>query len=168
MHSQKGFTLLEVMIAIAVTGILGASVAGAISQLWNAYAVSKNHVIAINQVENAIYWIGRDVRMSQSIGLSGGNGFPLTLEWWDEDTHVLTTYTLDSGTLSRDSNIAPNHMAIAEHIDARAERTVYDDDIAPIADGLTLRITASLTKHRNVSETRVVEIIPRSELVKWR
>ena len=64
---QSGLTLIEVLVAMAITGVVSAAV---VSTLYQLQAVSASHyarIMAVNQVENAIQYINRDVQSSQTI-----------------------------------------------------------------------------------------------------
>ncbi len=65
--NQKGFTLIELIIAIALTGIIAAAAATSIHQVISGTALGNNYNTAINQVRNAGYWVSRDALMAQSI-----------------------------------------------------------------------------------------------------
>ncbi len=159
---QKGFTLIEVMVATALTGIIGAGIAMAVYHVTNVSAQSTNHVIAVKQVENTIYWINRDGRMAQTIQPGGGSGFPLSLSWveWDNTTHQVS-YTLQNSILQRSHSIngtQPAQMVVAQYINSNADNTS-----AQYSTGmLTLKVTASVGGYGPASETRTAQVIPRS------
>ena len=65
--NQQGFTLLELIIVIALTGIIAAAATMAIHQVLTGTALSNDINTAVNQVRNAGHWISRDAQMAQSI-----------------------------------------------------------------------------------------------------
>lgn len=79
--NQKGFTLIEVLITVAIFVGIGVVTTAAIGQLVQSNRTS-NHMAAVRQVQQASYWVNRDGVQAQSITVSPGNGgFPLTLSW---------------------------------------------------------------------------------------
>ena len=165
--NQKGFTLIEMLVALAITGLIGTGIMISISQVINANHQVSSHMIAITQVENAGYWISRDAQMSQSIIADTEN---LTLAWVGReyesagDTYVNTykvSYTHAGSELWRHQEVttydssghlvgtAPSQMLVAKYT-----------AIAPSMAGskLTVLITASVGE---AQEERIYEITPR-------
>ena len=161
-RNQEGFTLIEILVATVITGLIGAGITMAAVQVMNVNALSNNHVIAAKQVENAAFWINRDARMSQIIQPSGGSGFPLNLSWveWDNTTDNVS-YTINNGELQRSSStngMQATRIVVAQHIDCNANNTNCQ-----YANGVfTFQVTASLGGFRPASETRMAQVIPRS------
>jgi len=84
--NQRGFTLVEVIIVLAIIGIVIGAATMTIVQVINGSSSTSNHMIAIRQVQNAGYWVSRDVQMAQSVAPAlDSDGFPLTLTWTDRD-----------------------------------------------------------------------------------
>ena len=99
-RSQKGFTLLELIIVIALTGIISTAAAMSIHQIFTGTAFSNDQNTAINQVRNAAYWISRDAQMAQPDEIKGSNltlGRFLQLKWnsFDSNTTHAVNYTLE-------------------------------------------------------------------------
>ena len=87
MHrKQSGLTLLELLIALALTGVLTAGVSMAIGQVFTGTTRSSNHMVAIRQVQEAGYWVQFYAYMAQDMTVTGQAGFPLVLRWVDFGT----------------------------------------------------------------------------------
>jgi len=121
-NSQRGFTLIELIIAIAITGLIVSVIAVSIFQLYKVHASTSNRMIAVRQVQNAGYWVSRDVQMAQSVETDGGaTGFPLKLTWsneWDGNTYQVV-YSLADSELRRSYKVNDDdpEMLVAEYID---------------------------------------------------
>ncbi len=164
--NQAGFTLVELLVAILITGFisLGASVSGV--QLLNQTSRDTDYVAASRHAMNAIYWISRDVLMAQTI--EGYAGFPqaddLSLTWTDWENTVHTAdYTLVNGTLKRVYSDGTNITTtlIAEYINPDENMTfcTYDDGV------LTLTVTSSTGEGaRVINVTKTREITNRPDL----
>jgi prepilin-type N-terminal cleavage/methylation domain-containing protein len=93
--NQGGFTLIELLIALAITGVVSTGIATAMYELKRVGDVHYTHMTAINQVENSLHYINRDVQSSQTISPQGNFGFPLSLTWVSWDTGDINKVTYD-------------------------------------------------------------------------
>jgi prepilin-type N-terminal cleavage/methylation domain-containing protein len=166
MKSQRGFTLSEVLIVIAITGMIIGAITAVFFQVFNSNARSTNHMTAIKEVENAINQITRDAQMAQTVVKTTASGFPLQLEWVDWDsTAYKVTYRVQNGQLKRSYSKTPlidppftsNTVLIPN----------LDTDLQPpncqYSPGkLDFTITATIGGLRPASETRSFEVVLRS------
>ncbi len=158
---QSGFTLIEVLVATAITGLIGAGIAGAVSHIINVNALTSNHLIVVKQVENAVHWINRDVRMAQVTQTSGSSGFPVSFSWveWDNSSHNVS-YVLQDGQLHRNASVDGEEQSIivADHININPDKTncQYVDGV------FTLKLTVSTGGFHPASETGTMQVIPRT------
>jgi len=159
--NQRGFTLIEVIVAIAISSMIAVGMTMAISQVFNVNALSNNRVTAVKQVENAAYWINRDAQMAQIVQPNGDSGFPLNLSWveWDNTMHQVS-YTLEDSNLHRSHSVnggEPSQRVVAAHINSDVDMTNCQ-----FADGvLTFKVTASVSGFRSATEIRIAQVIPR-------
>ena len=167
--NQRGFTLIEMVMAIAITGLVMGAAAMTIFQVFDLNIRTSNHMIAVRQVQNAGYWVSHDGQMAQIVEpTEDSDGFPLTLTWTDWDSgdvyQVVYTLLLADNKLQREhyTNLNPDATTfVAEYIDpdplmTKCEFTDTDGD--GVGDKLTLTVTATVGAQ---SETRVYEVIPR-------
>jgi len=148
--NQEGFTLIEMLVALAITGLIGTGITMSIFQVFNINALTSDRVIAITEVENAGYWIRRDAMMAQNIIVD--TEAALTLVWAGyESAGNKVSYTHADGELLRqvttyDSSgmeTATSQMLVAKHT-------------AIAIDGVTVTITASVG---DVEEARTYELL---------
>jgi len=166
--NQRGFTLIEVVLAIALTGIITGGITMTFFQVFSENTRGSNHMIAVRQVQNAGYWVSHDTQMAQSVEPAADpdpDGFPLVLTWteWDGTVNEVT-YTLVGDELQREhytNSILDSTINVAEYVDTDPTKTKCE-----FAGGvLTLTVTATLGTGSQVqSETRVYEVIPRPSL----
>ncbi len=82
--NQRGFSLVEMLIVLAIIGGVMAAATMTIVQVINGSSSTSDHMIAVRQVQNAGYWVSRDVQMAQNVVPAPySDGFPLTLTWTD-------------------------------------------------------------------------------------
>jgi len=93
-NSQKGFVLVEVLVAIAVGGMVLGGIVSAIFQTTNITTRTPPQVTALEDIKYATYWISKDVRMAATTNLV--DGAPpvnnLVLDWtsWYDDNGQLS------------------------------------------------------------------------------
>ena len=162
---QKGLTLIEVITALAITGLIGLGAAMATGQILTQAARNSDYTTASQHTMNAIYWISRDAQMSQDVKPDGVSGFPLTLSWteWDNSEHQVT-YSMEDDMLRRSYSVnggAPSETVVAQHIDSVSGNTNCE-----LTSGvLTLKVTTTIGEGVHaISVTRVREITPRPGL----
>ena len=169
---QQGFTLIEIIVAVAISGLIGLGATVATLQTLDQSTRNNYYNTATRQVQNAIHWLGRDVQMAQTI--DGTTGFPITeditLGWaeWDHTSHQVV-YSVAGDRLMRSHSVdggAPSEMMVAQYINVTGENTTLEvglnSENITVAD---LRITATVGEGSNaVSVTREREIIPRPDL----
>jgi len=164
---QRGFTLLELIIAMAITGAITGGLATSIFQTLDYSARDNMRMVAVKQVENAIHYINRDVQVAQVIEpAADADGFPLVLTWveWDEDnTEHVVTYSIVGNKLQRSHSQAgvPTELTLAQHIDTGSDDTycAFNEDLWIF----TFRISVTLSGYpEDISEMREVRITPRT------
>ena len=150
--NQRGVTLVELIIAVAITGIITGGITMTIFQVFGGNERTSNHMTAIRQVQNAGYWISHDTQMAQEVNDNPTAPEVLILTWteWDNTAHQVT-YTLQGTELWRDDS--GQQLRVAQYIESIS---------CQFAGGkLTLTVTATVGGWKPASETRVYEIIPR-------
>jgi prepilin-type N-terminal cleavage/methylation domain-containing protein len=160
--SRRGFTLTEMLVALAILGVIAPAMGMSIFQVLSLYSVNAKHMVAVKQVENAVHWISRDAQMAQTVQTQGVSGFPLTLTWveWDNTSNNVT-YTIQNGELRRAYSInngQPTSRLVAQHMNPDSAAT----NCQFVSGNLTFMITASIGGFKPVSEARLGEVIPKS------
>jgi prepilin-type N-terminal cleavage/methylation domain-containing protein len=163
-RSQRGFTLIELMVAVAITGIISLGAAVSSGQVLNQTSRDRDYTLASRNAENAIYWITLDALMAQKI--QGSQTFPasgsLSLSWsgWDNVIYS-ANYTVTGGVLTRTYAGGSSSITtmIAQHINVSANMT----GCVSTNGTLTLSVTASVgqgAKIIDVKKTRVITSRP--------
>ena len=115
--NQKGFTLVEILVAMAVGGAVMAAALLSLYQIVWGSARSNDQVAALTDVNYAALWLKYDLQMAQSTNLTDGDPVPrssVRLSWNDNTGWVAenesghySTYTLSDSDLLRtyDGNV---------------------------------------------------------------
>lgn len=163
---------MEVLIALAITGIIVSTVTMVLFQVFDGEARSNNHIDAISRAQDAGRYISQDAGMAQTVDRTeDDDGFPLTLTWtkWESNDMYQIVYSIADNRLQREEyiNEEPNGTLVFEHIISIDPETDElktflnppddDDDYS-----LSFTITAIVgIGSQRVIETRIYEAIPR-------
>ena len=169
-QDEKGSTLLELIIAIAIMVLVAGAAQAGIFQIFKITELNSSHMTAVSQVQNAGYWIAHDARMAQGV-TTDNLTLPdfLILSWIEQgscDEYQLT-YTLENMAGSPLTKMLRHQYIngvlntttlVAQYIDPDSGNTrcEYDSGI------LSLNITATMDRGRSMEiETRSYNIVPR-------
>ncbi|MCJ7791592.1 MAG: type II secretion system GspH family protein [Dehalococcoidia bacterium] len=161
---QRGFTLIELVLVIGLTGIIAGGITLTIMQVFNMDARTRNDMIAVYQVRQAGKLVSQDILQAKTVTTGVSSGFPLTLTWTegatggDSHTVIYTLVDMPSGGLKRlQRNESVNGGSqtvtpVAEYINPAYTSCVW------VGGVLTFTVTATVGGQ---SETRVYEVKPR-------
>jgi prepilin-type N-terminal cleavage/methylation domain-containing protein len=165
---QKGFTLIELALAMVIGGMIAASVTMTMFQIVDSSGRTSNHMTAVRQAQSAGYWVSRDAQMIQQapvITESGGELESITFDWTDWEGNVFQViYTFEdmsAGGLkemqrAEHENSTTKTTAVAEFIDIENTSCEYTDGT------LTFTVTVQVGAGSAAQiETRTYEVLPR-------
>ena len=164
---QRGLTLIELLVALAITGAIAGGISLSIFQTLDYNARGNARMTAVKQVENAIHYIIRDVQMSQLVepeAFPDDDGFPLILTWveWDNTVNVIT-YSIVDNELLRSHSLnggSATEQVMARYIDSDPANTHCEfNETDWVFD---LKVTAAVTGYpETISEVREITVTPR-------
>jgi type II secretory pathway pseudopilin PulG len=107
MNAQKGMTMVELVIAIATTGIIVAFLGTAVYQIITVSGYGNDRLSATHELENAAHWFYNDGQRAKAA--TGGTELELTMT---DNSSI--TFTLDGTDLKRTSG--GGEMTLARNI----------------------------------------------------
>ena len=159
---QKGFTLIELIVALAIASAIGVAITMTAHNMITIPAMSNDSNTAINQVRNAVNWINQDVQGANAVNATpiAPGFFSISLQEWDSGTWTTHTiiYSLEGTGLKelwRDYDSGTTRNLIAQFIDPENTSCSWDTNDN---DMLTVTITATV---ENKTETRTFQVKPR-------
>jgi prepilin-type N-terminal cleavage/methylation domain-containing protein len=161
---QRGFSMMELLMVIALTGIITAAITTAFFQVFDMSRRTANHMVAVSQVQQAGKLVSEDMLETQEDRIDdnpSGPGEFLKLGWISQNTSTVhnITYTLENGELWRSESISGGNATltrVAEYIDSDPTKTSCDWD----GSALTFIVTATVGDE---SEQRIYSVRPRAE-----
>ena len=159
---QRGFTLIELIVVVALMGLIGLGASAVTFQVMNQGEKNSNYVAASRETNNVMYWISRDAQMAQTVQTTGQSGFPLTLSWtnWDNSQHV-AVYSITGDQLKRSYSIngaASTITLVGQYISTATGKTTcqFADKV------LSLKVTATIGSGTHaITVAQSAEIGPR-------
>ena len=166
---QSGFTLVELIIAIAIAAVITGGITAAIMQILTINHRDSNHMIAVRQVQQAGDQVSKDALQAQpgKIDVNPAGEF-LTLNWtsWDGLENEII-YSIEDGELKRSHsfNGTPQSTApavVAKYIDATIDPVTGKARTNCVWNGTVLKFTVTAAVGTE-TETRIYEIEPRPD-----
>jgi len=166
---EKGYTFIELVVAIAIIALVSGAAAIATFQVFKGTERNNNYMTAVRQVHNAGYWISRDTQMAQSVTADNltAPGF-LLLTWteWDDagaPTYHSVTYFFEDqtdgiGKLKRShwsSAGASEQTLVAEYIYYNPDDPDNTSKASYQSPALTVQLTALSEEILETREYRI-------------
>jgi prepilin-type N-terminal cleavage/methylation domain-containing protein len=157
MKNQEGFSLPELLVTVAITGLIVGFLGTAVYQILNVTEYGGDKMTATHELQNTAHWVSYDGQMASAA--SGGSELVLTLP---DSPQV--TYAMVGGEILRTDG--ESQMTLARHITAleflveeRTERITvgpyYEDRDERI---ITMTVTSAPEGRPNIVEQREYKI----------
>ncbi|MCH8826583.1 MAG: type II secretion system protein [Chloroflexi bacterium] len=135
LKQQRGFALVEILLAMGVTALVTGVIGTAIFQIYDRSASGQDTLRALSDIQNAGQWIYLDGEKAESSNLID-NAAPvssMTLSWTTEGTPHTATYTLTGPALIRNHN----------GVETTVARYLSGADFAILNDLITINLTSA-------------------------
>jgi len=141
MKKQRGFSLVEMIIALAITGCIASVVGVVVQATVTVPERSDKQVNAAHAVQNAVYWVSADGQEAKAA--AGGATLILTLPDSSTITYSLNDNNLHRMVTGEDRVIAQGISGLSFSVDGRL---------------ITMSITAAPESRYDVSESGVYSV----------
>jgi prepilin-type N-terminal cleavage/methylation domain-containing protein len=161
LRQQKGFTLIEMLIVVAILGIIMVPMAMAVQMIYANFNIARDDSITLRQVENAGYWITNDIKRAKTVSTTTGGVFLRLICYnWDDVNHVMVDtqqvdYTITNGELRR--TIGTSTILVAQYI-VPANTTIAKD--ATIITKYNLTVKASYQNRIESRQYQAAQRVP--------
>jgi prepilin-type N-terminal cleavage/methylation domain-containing protein len=141
MKVERGYTLVELIIAIAITGFLTATLGLVVQQTVTVPERGGDQVNALHAIQNAAHWVSLDGQTAKSA--SGGSGLALTLPDDSSLSYILYGDELHRVSGSSNRTIARGIASASFSVEGRL---------------ITMNITAAPESRWDMSESGTYQI----------
>ena len=164
--NQIGLTMIELLLAMTISGIVTGAITMTMFQVINGSARTNNHMTTVRQVQSGGYWVSRDANMAQNVATDNLTGSQiLELSWTEWDGTVNTVvYSLEDMASGGLKNLQRSHSIdgnsfVAQYINPATTSCNFTDGV------LIFTVTATVgSGSQEENETRVYRIVPRPGL----
>jgi prepilin-type N-terminal cleavage/methylation domain-containing protein len=158
---ERGFSLVELVIVVALAGLVGAAITATAFQVFTFSTRLSNQMTAVRQVQQAGFWVSPDVMMAQNVTPGGCTNCLLNLYWKEEggtgDSHNVTYKLIDmSGGLKRLER--EHYVNLALSSTTTVAEYISSASFVPSGGAYTFTVTATVGGQ---TETRTYEVKPR-------
>jgi type II secretory pathway component PulJ len=176
-EDEHGLSTIALIVSILIISMIALGAMMTIFQVIRVTAQSDSHMTALQQVQNAGFWISRDARMADNVTTEnlGGTNF-LVLCWTEVDdddsdntTEHSATYFFEElsggiGILKRNYSSSAglnNETLVAQHIYYDPDDPANTSNVSYTSPSLTLKLVAIFD---DASETREYQVSCRPKL----
>jgi len=177
-ESQSGFTLVELLVAMTIGAALSIGLVMAVRTVFSTNSSVVNHVTAINQVQNAVDYISRDVQQAQTAYAVSSHLYdwdiisnPLlptltfTIPTTTDGTNypivkAVYTYDVNKGTLTRelDTVINGNLIPSGQILQIATNIRGFTVDVSGTVPYVS--ITSTVSGYQSATATRIINLEP--------
>jgi prepilin-type N-terminal cleavage/methylation domain-containing protein len=141
MKGERGFTLVELLIAIAIMGSIFGVLGEVFHQVVTIPEYGNDKVTALHELQNVAHWVNLDGQMAENA--AGGSGLVLTLP---DDSSI--SYALAGTDLIRSAGTAERTLA----------KNITNVNFSVVNRCITMDITSSPAGRWGVSENETYKV----------
>jgi hypothetical protein len=156
LDGQQGFGFIQLLIGLAISTILGTVITVSLWQTISIDGASNKHMLAVSQVENAVFYLNRDIQMSLP-DESWISGFPLTLQASSSNITYSLVDSHDGTPVYLQRNKDGVTTIIARYVDSSPSLT----SCFYTGGKFTVTITVTTGGFMSATESRTLVVAPR-------
>lgn len=145
MNKENGYTLVELLVTIAITGIIFVVVGTVMFQLSTVSGYGNDKLTVSHDLQNAAYWFNLDGQMALSA--AGSSSLTWTLPGSQTITYALSGTNLQRNNGTSTLTLSQNISALSFSVQGRL---------------VSMNITSSISERTAVSEQNVYNVYIRS------
>ena len=158
---QSGFTLIEVVVVVAISGVILMGAFAALQQTMQGTFSNNNKTVVLADINNAAAYIRRDIQMAQETNLpvDGTPQNSVTFDWYDFTLFITDNISHSVAYTLTDTNLLRNYDDTPSIIGRHITNISFSQDERFI----NVSITANVSGWQEKSKTISFSIYMRSE-----
>ena len=161
---QKGYTLVELVVAIAIMSLAIAAIGLTLSMVYRESIVNKNWSLAVGQADQAGRWISRDVQSAAEVTAWSPSTWQCSMKRYSWNgsgmDNITISYVIDiDNNLRRQVNGVQPGMVVAQFIDGTGTNTNFTK---LVSDNTTTYILNVRSVYGNVPYSKQYRIYQRA------
>jgi prepilin-type N-terminal cleavage/methylation domain-containing protein len=159
-RGQRGFSLVELVIVVALAGLVCTVIAATAFQVFTFNTRMYNQMTAIRQVQQAGFWVSPDVMMAKTVVIDGSPGVLLRLSWEEGGTGVTHNVTYTLVDMSGGLKMLQREHYIGTSLNSTTTVAQYITSASFVKYGGAYNLTVTATVGGQ-TETRIYQVMPR-------
>ncbi|MFA4836698.1 MAG: type II secretion system protein [Dehalococcoidia bacterium] len=147
---QSGFTVVELLVAVAISGVIASLMGTAIYQFFTVTGRGSDEMTAVHNIQNAAHWFSIDGQQARPLPAPIADSASLTLTMPDDSTII---YAIPPGTTNLIRTAGASELTVARNI----TDIVFSDDGRVV----TMDITSAPGGGWGVSEQKIYTVYRR-------
>jgi len=162
-RSQRGLTLLELMLVLAIGSIIGSGLGMTLYQLSHLTVKGQSELKAQHQLQNVASWLNRDV-VQASEAVVGSSTVTLTLPYYSFGQDVVVSNRDIGYSFSDEDDTLTRTQGGSSQIIGREINSISFGPVGTVTDTLSVTVTVSF---RGIERTSALRFDLRLDTVYW-
>ncbi|MCG2769867.1 MAG: prepilin-type N-terminal cleavage/methylation domain-containing protein [Anaerolineae bacterium] len=164
-RSQRGFTLLELMLVLAISALITSGLAMTLYQLSHLTVKGQSELKAQHQLQNVASWLNRDVvSASPSQAIVGSTTLTLTLPYYTVGKDEMASYRTIGYSYSEEDHTLTRTQDGASQVIGREIGFISFGPAGTVTDTLSITVTVSF---RGIERTSALRFDLRLDTAYW-
>jgi len=151
MMKQSGFTLLEVLVVVAISGVIVTGAFATLNQITLGIPSNTNKTVVLTDINNAALYIRRDIQMAQDTNLpvDGTPQNSVTFDWYDFTLFEADNISHSVAYTLTDTNLLRNYDDTTSIVGRHITNISFSQD----GEFISVSVTANVSGWQEKSKT---------------